>query len=821
LCSEKIVLFLPANKIPMRVPPFFVCLFFSGCLHAQTMLSSAEWCALGHKTHATWVNITDNRSDSFDITHTRIRLDVRNAPELRGWCALHLNAKMQGISDIRLDLEALTVDSVRWNGQTAPFTRQSPHLWVSFPGPLNNAESGVLEVFYQGTPVKDASGWGGVYNQGDFYYNLGVGFDADPHSFGRAWFPCFDNFVERSTFETTVITSIIRPAYCNGLLSEELPVPGGLQRTWTMNQPIPSYLACFATGPYVSFKRQYSGENGPIPVEIATPASDTNKVAATFQHLPQAIAGFEHWYGPYRWDKIGYSLVPFTSGAMEHASNIAIMRVAIDGSLNYETLWAHELSHHWWGDLATCSTAEDMWLNEGWAVFSEHLFTEWVYGREAYLKAVGDNFNEVLQKAHLDEGGYRAVSGIPHQYTYGKHVYNKGAVVAHNLRTYLGDSLFRTGIRHCMDNTQFQDWSSAEFRDKLSAATGKDLTDFFDDWVFAPGFAHFSIDSFYFESPGIDTFQRLHIFVKQKRRGAPHLYQNVPLEFTLVHQSGQRDYYSTLVSGENTETVLEVPLSADPVAHVWVNTRFCLTLARLDRERVMTNTGNFSFAPARMDVRINAPLSDTLFLRVENHFAMPDTAGMANPYGFKLTNRYWSVRGDWPAGTNASFTIFYDGRGQQDQFDTELFAQTSPSEDSIVPLYRPGPGYPWTLFTSYVKNTLGSTTDRYGTLRLDQALPGEYTIAKGALSSSTNQPLARKIGMKVSPNPASTTVSVEAEKAFDRILITGLNGAVLRDWQGAELQKMTLNISHVPPGLYWISVFTPQGMATEKLVISR
>ena len=70
---------------------------------------------------------------------------------------------------------------------------------------------------------------------------------------------------------------------------------------------------------------------------------------------------------------------------MEHATSIHIGKVFVDGTLNYETLWAHELSHMWWGDLATCSSEQEMWLNEGFASFNEFYTTELLYGKEAYM----------------------------------------------------------------------------------------------------------------------------------------------------------------------------------------------------------------------------------------------------------------------------------------------------------------------------------------------------------------------------------------------------------------------------------------------------
>ena len=239
--------------------------------------------------------------------------------------------------------------------------------------------------------------------------------------------------------------------YANGLMVEASTQGNQLNRRWKLDQPIPSYLACFSAGPYVSWKRNIAS----IPVEIAAAAVDTNKVASTYQHLPQAIACFQHWFGPFMWPKIGYSLVPFNSGAMEHATNIAIGRSFIDGTLSYETLWAHELSHHWWGDLATCTTAEDMWLNEGMASYSENLFTENVYGSDQYTRDVKDNLTEILHFTHHKEGGYQPVSGVPHSLTYSDHVYLKGKAVAHCLRGYMGDSLFFAGLQYFLNNKKF------------------------------------------------------------------------------------------------------------------------------------------------------------------------------------------------------------------------------------------------------------------------------------------------------------------------------------------------------------------------------
>ena len=799
----------------MRTGFFCVLLFFCLNANAQQMLHTDEWCAIGRMSTRP-PNALDGRSDSIDIRHTRIELNVASAPQIVAVAYLDLKMLVANVASVRLDLEGLTVDSVAVSGLAAAFTQSTASFTVQLPVIQAVGDSIMLKIAYHGTPVTDESGWGGVLNQSGYFYNLGVGFAADPHSFGRAWFPCFDNFVERCSFECIVISNAAKPAYCNGALVSDTPLPGGLtERYWKLDEPIPSYLACFATGPYTSFKRTYLGVNGPIPVEIAAVASDTNKVAGTFQHLPQAIAAFENWYGPYLWNKIGYSIVPFNAGAMEHATNIAIMRSAIDGTTGMETLWAHELSHHWWGDLATCSTAEDMWLNEGWAVYSEHLFTEAVYGEAAYKKAVRDNFLNVLQNTHVAEDGYRAVSGLPHELTYGDHVYKKGAVVAHNLRGYLGDSLFRTGIRYALEHTRFDDWSSAQFRDKLEAATGRDMDPFFENWVFQPGFTHFSVDSFSVQNIG--NQYHVQVYIKQKLRGAPQMFQQVPLECTFVDNAWQQLSLAGIASGESS--VLEFDLPFQP-RFVWLNTHLTLTLAQTDVVKVITAPGQYSFSPTKMDVKVDA-LQDSALVRVEYHFAMPDTAGTANPLHYQLTNRYWTVSGDLPDSFDASANVFYDGRGQLDQLDHELFAQTSPSEDSVRLIYRPGPGHAWQEYPTYFKNTVNSTTDRWGFVRIEHLIPGEYTFAKGIATVSTTDATLKSFKMTLSPNPARRTIHVQAEMPFEKALLFSSDGSQVQEWAFAPSRETDLKLGPVAPGTYWILLTGKQGTSTASVVISR
>ncbi len=784
---------------------FLLVICLSGQLSAQKMYASGEWCP--HRlSQAAPPPTSDSRTDSVDLTHAHIRLDMTGASSktISGSCTWTFDVKTAGLSRIRFDLLALTVDSVAFGQPGTTFIQSGEQLLIGWTGGLAEGSTHQIEIFYHGQPAQDASGWGGFYFSGNYAFNLGVGFAADPHTYGRVWFPCFDLFGERSSYSFDITSRPEQPSHCNGvLLTEEITPDNQLRRVWSLSESIPSYLACIAIGPYTTFRRAYAGVNGPIPVEIAAAAADTTKVRNTFVHLPEAIQAYEHWYGPYLWEKIGYSLVPFNSGAMEHATNIAIGRTFINGSLSYETLWAHELSHHWWGDLATCSTAEDMWLNEGWASYSEHLFTEWTYGKTAYNDAVRANFLSVLQNAHISEGGYRAVSGVPHSLTYGTHVYNKGAVVAHNLRAYMGDSLFRAGIRSALEQTSFTDWSSDTFRDKLEAATGLELNPFFNDWVFHGGYPDYSIDSVQWTYP-IPGKAQARVFVKQKLRGAPALHTQVPLELTAFSLEGEKRYMNAVISGEQTVVDWDIDLSDINPAGILVNTRLRLLQARSEGEKMIRSAGTTNFQEAKFSLAVSTPGADSVFFRVEHHFASPDTGGIGL-FPYTLTNRYWQVHGEFPADFAAQATVFYDGRGQGDQLDTELFAATGNDESLLFLLYRSGAGQAWQVYPDYTRVNIGTATDKFGQFKLGAVRSGEYTIGKLTTAIATREVQAEASAMTAWPNPVSAQVRIESDIPLRYLQVIGNDGSVIREISINNSREAVLDMSELPAGHYWIT----------------
>lgn len=764
------------------------------------------------------------RSDTLDVIHTDINLEVHdfNGKSIRGDAVLTIVSKMNGVSTVNLDLLKLTVDSVVEGKTLLSHSYNDTLLQVFLASSLNQGDTVKLTVFYRGNPQIDQSNWGGFYFNAGYAFNLGVGFAADPHNYGRVWFPCFDNFVERSTYLFNIFTSNGKKAHCSGYLVSESTLNGDtIVRTWKMDDPIPSYLVGMAIGDYETVHLNYAGSQGNVPIELAAKANDTTNAKNAFLHLNDAMAAFEFNFGPFLFNKVGYSFVPFNSGAMEHATNIAYPLYAISGGgIGSETLMAHELAHHWWGDLVTCRTAEDMWINEGMASYCEHLFLEHTYGSDTFKIVVKDNLDAVLQYAHVREDMYRAVSGVPHEYTYGMHVYDKGAVVSHNLRTYLGDSLYQSGMKYFLDKYKFSDVSSELIRDELSSFTGINLNNFFDDWIFSAGFSHFQIDSVSSNDIGGGNYD-VDIHVRQKLKGANQFHTGVPVLLTLWDENWIAHEYNEVFSGQNT--VITKTTDYEPI-FATLNADDQLNLALAADEMVISETGEYEFPYGRMNISVT-DVQDSALIRVEHHWVAPDSDNLPGNATQISDYRYWTVQGIGLENLNASAEISYDGRNTLSNRNGQLDKQLLESgEDSVILLHRKDASENWREYQYYSKNTLVTTLDKFGIMELSQIMEGEYALAVGSSVVGVKKKLNNvESALTIQPNPSGShdlvTISIDNFTGNATMELIGLEGKIYK--QATFSGIMDLNVKGMANGTYLVIIRNESGslLSSAKLVI--
>lgn len=786
-------------------------------------IQAQNTCAASKQAQSSMYYSAENlRSDTFDVLKYTISLDIgtTSSPQIKGNTQIRFAPKLNNRLFIRFDLLKLIVDSVKENNSLLTYSYNDTILKINFVSPKNTTDTSVVTVFYRGNPQIDATGWGGFYfnntQSAQYAYNLGVGFGAKPHNYGRVWFPCFDNFVEKSKYEFFITTDIARRSFCNGqLMAEQLN--GGLRtRHWVLNEEIPTYLAQVNAAQYEQVNWNMNALNGNLPIQLVAYASDTTSLKNGFVNLKSCISGFENYFGPYRWNKVGYSVVPFNSGAMEHATNITYPRNSI-GNLAFESLMAHELSHHWWGNLVTCETAEDMWINEGMASYCADLFYEWRYGEANARDRIMDNHESILHNLFKSEG-WRSVSGVPHDLTYGSHVYEKGEDIAHSLRGYMGDTAFFNGCKFVMQQRAYKNLNTNEFRDLLQTNSGINLTSFFSNWVLSPGWAHFSVDSVKYVGPVSNGTTQAIVYIKQKSYGPAPVYSDVPLRLTFYAPDWSYQEKRVMMSGSNQSFTLSVPANSNYLA---LNMKANILDATSHEYKIIKNTGNFSFNHGKLPVQVSSAGQDSSLLRIVHHYVRPDD--FKTSIGARISNQhYWSVEGIWSAGFKASAQFNYNGfktiGGEYSFLDTNVVIINA---DSLALFYRKNAGDDWVREVNVQKTTL---SQKSGYFTVDSLKQGEYTFA--SLSDpllSLGESKLVKQSLIVFPNPARHTVKINIENPMSQVytikVISVEGKTVFKDALNGV--KKELDVSNFAKGTYTIAVYETNGqeIGVQKLII--
>lgn len=740
-----------------------------------------------------------------DILHQRIDLDLTLGNTIRGACTIRLVPRTDVLSVFDLDLEELVVDSITTAAGSWNYAQTGTTLSVTPSVPISPEDTVEFVVHYSGDPVVDPSGFGGFYTSPSLLYNLGVAFESVPHSYGRTWFPCLDNFTERSTYEFFIRTAGGKKAWCNGVLVERTPLGGDtLINHWLCAGTMPAYLASVAAANYAVARDTLATIiGGQIPVELIANASDTADMRASFTHLPDAFAHFEALFGPYRWQKVGYVLTP--NGAMEHSTSIHYPASIADGSLDYETTMAHELAHHWFGNLVTCDRAEEMYLNEGFAEYLSYLFLEDVYGRERYMEEVRSNHRAMVQRAHLADEGWWTLSEMPQEWTYGTHSYNKGADVLHTLRSYMGDEAFREGLTSFLSTYAFQPANTIMLQEHLSMTSGLDLSDYFADWIQQPGWAAFEIDQ-QSSTPGEEGWT-VQLIIGQKQRGPSAPYHDVPITLAVLGSDPNMVFRDTvMVGGSSTELTLTVPFEP---AFVWLNDDDRISLAFTGSTHTITTTAPVTSNQANFELRPRE--GPPTLVRMEQYWVAADNGAFAEPFAYVISpDRYWRLSGNWTDPQRFAARLNFDGRDNLNTFDPLLMRDSLGvdfHEDSLVLLHRYGPGSPWVRWSDVVFS-LGSFTDGFGRMELDSVATGEYALAwRTSPVAISEQGIHQAVIL--GPNPADDHLMVDLGtfEAGSEILIHDAGGRVVERQLVSEA-LLWLATSALANGPYTIEIRT-------------
>lgn len=741
-----------------------------------------------------------------DVKHYTIDLEISDftGKTISGNTVLNLSTTEENVSTIYLYLLNLTVDSIVCSDYgISSFAYNDSIITVNFETAPVADQPFDLNVYYHGVPQKDPSGWGGFYFSGNYAFNMGCGFQDVPHNYGRVWFPCNDNFTDKAKYTTIITTQSENTAISSGELvdvqtDEE---SGKTTYRWNLTQEVPTYLQSVAVGPYYHHYHVYHGISRDIPVDIYGYPTDSAKISESFYRLDTTLRVYENLFGEYPWQRIGYVLVNFSSGAMEHVGNISIGRSFVtSGPGVYETLYYHELSHHWFGDLVTCATAEDMWLNEGWATYCETIWKEFVCGAEDGRTYRHNAHYKVLTKTYRDDG-YYPLTPFPVENTYSSTVYDKGASVVHTLRNYLGDEVFFETIKAYLNEFSYKNATSYQFRDFITRHTGIDMTPFFDSWVFTKGFPHYSIDSTIVTPNGGDY--DVTVYVRQKMLERETFTDANRIEITFMKSDFTTETKVLEFSGETGNQTFTIPFEP---ALVMCDYNEHTSDATIDQALTFNTSGNYTFLKTDCTMSVSEIEGDAM-VRVTCNYVAPDD--FAEPVeGLTIVpGRYWLVESLRPDVFSAQLKITYsciDASGWE-----KPYIQSS-LRDSVSLVYRRDRTDDWHIVPAQYSSAMQRFT-------IDNFADGEYALA--FRNGYNGIEMLDKSYFSVFPNPTSGILRVSfGQNINGELSVTDMNGKVLmhKKVKSAEIE---LDLKHLPAGTYVVVVRDKNGMSSRKIEV--
>lgn len=421
-------------------------------------------------------------SQWFDVTYYRLDIQVTTSPNyIAGKVTIVGTCSTNNVPTLTLDLSSpLRIDSVLVANTKCSFIQHANSFDITLDRFYNSGETITLDIFYQGLPV--ATGLGsfvfGSHAGVPWVYSL-----SEPYG-AKDWWPCKDTPSDKADSADIVVTcdSLFRVASEGKLVSINNNGNGTSTYHWSERYPIASYLISIALTNFVQFSNwfRYTDTDSMEILNYVLPEHYT----AALVSLPKTVDMlkiFSTLFGLYPFIKEKYGHAEFgRGGAMEHQTMTSTTTFA-------EYTIAHELAHQWFGDMITCGSWSDLWLNEGFAQYSTGLYIEQEYGIDSYRAYMDSQ----LGPAKLTKGivGDPDTTNVYNLFN-SNLVYAKGATVLHMLRHVVGDSLFFDILyQYANDSTlRYSTGSTNDFRSICNRVSGQNLDYFFQEWVYGKGY---------------------------------------------------------------------------------------------------------------------------------------------------------------------------------------------------------------------------------------------------------------------------------------------------------------------------------------------
>ncbi len=508
------------------------------------------------------------RERTFHIQSYRAELAFDMAGEsIAGTATITFQALRAPLAMLSLDAADLVVSKVERDGKPQKFTTDGTtfKLDVALDPPVGIGESATVAIAYAGKPRTGLYFFPPAGRRGPQAWNYGEG------GLHRGWLPIYDDTNDRFAVEWIVTVPKPLSVVANGRLDGMRENPDGTRTFhWVQEGPIPNYLVTVDVAELAKVPlRDAKAGDKTVPLAAWTPPGTEAAANFVFGKTPDMVEFFSQKMGyPYPWVKYDQVVLREFSGAMETTTATGFseteLRVAGDPPdlapefaaawpvFTYEDVVAHELAHHWFGDMVTCRSLGSIWLNESFATFWHTLWNakahgedDLTYQRWVYLNKYVDYVRTTGSVRPMEYLRYKEPSAMYQEET----TYVKGSLVLHMIRHFLGEADFDRMIAAYLQKHQFSNVDSADLKEAIERAAGRNLSWFFEDWVVGGG-GHPRFDVSYRWSP---ERKQVDLTVKQIQADLP--FENefrLPVEVEIADAGGARTHTVELAGWSTT-----------------------------------------------------------------------------------------------------------------------------------------------------------------------------------------------------------------------------------------------------------------------------
>ncbi len=502
-----------------------------------------------------------------DLIHTKLAVNFDWSKSwMNGVATITAKPHFYASDSLFLDAKGMEIKKVSIGSQALNYKYDGNNLRIKLDKVYNRTEKYTIAIEYIAKPdERQTAGSDAITSDKGLYFINPKGEDKTkmPQIWTQGeteassvWFPTIDAPNVKTTQETYITVDQKYVTLSNGkLVSSTKNADGTRTDYWKQELPHAPYLFMMGIGEFKVVKDFYTRPNGTkMEVNYYVEPEWEQYAKAIFGETPKMIKFFSELTGvEYVWDKYNQIVVrEYVSGAMENTGAVVFgdyayktERELLDDNDN--STIAHELFHHWFGDLVTAESWSNLTLNESFANYSQYLWDEHRYGIDEADYNAEKEADGYFQSA--EGGGYHDLVWFDYEsqeQMFDGHSYNKGGRILHMLRNYLGDEAFFLGLKNYLTANKFKAAEFHQLRLAFEEVSGQDLNWFFNQWYLASGHPDIEVEQYF--SP---ENKEVVLTVTQKHNTGEEMLFKLPVEIAVHDAQGVHIHKVVIDKSEN------------------------------------------------------------------------------------------------------------------------------------------------------------------------------------------------------------------------------------------------------------------------------